>query len=106
VTEGHPILFSDLDSLSKALSRLSKNQTPELRTAPHAAGRLGPRYLKAVIDRAHLPVSEAIIDCGDDAGLVLKSLAVGWRRVAFSGAPALAQKLADIAEKRQAKLIN
>jgi len=104
MAEGEPILFSDADSLARGLNRCPEGHTPALRTAPHAAHRLGPRYLKAVLDRRHLPASIAVIDCGDDAGLVLKSLAAGWRRVAFSGAPALAHKLADIAKKRQATL--
>jgi len=102
----HDILFSDAGSLSQALSHLPEGTIPLPRTAPHAAHRLGPRYLKAVLERSNLPLSEAIIDCGDDAGLVLKSLAAGWRRIAFSGAPDLAQKLSDLAAKRQAVLLN
>lgn len=100
------ILFWDADSLSRAMAHCPDGQTPTLRTAPHAAERLGPLYLKAVLDRSRLPFATAVIDCGDDAGLALKSLAVGWCRVAFSGAPACAQKLADIARKRQATLIH
>jgi hypothetical protein len=104
MADGGAQVYSDAQSLAKALAHCAQGHIPALRTAPHAARRLGPHYLKAVLDRRHLPAAIAVIDCGDDAGLVLKSLAAGWRRIAFSGAPVLAHKLADIAKKRQATL--
>ncbi|MDA5194898.1 hypothetical protein [Govanella unica] len=52
-------------------------------TAPAAAGYAGPGYLKLLADLApELPV---IIDCGDDPGLALRALELGWRYLRLSG---------------------
>ena len=72
-----------------------------LRTAPGAAAYAGPRYLKRLVERAAGGGAvEALIDCGDDAGLALTALDAGWRRVLFTGKPAVRAKLAAIAAKR------
>ena len=75
-----------------------------LRTAPGAAAYAGPRYLKRLVERAGGGAAEALFDCGDDAGLVLTALEAGWRRVLFSGRPAVRAKLAAIAAKRGSRL--
>jgi hypothetical protein len=75
-----------------------------LRTAPGAAAYAGPRYLKRLVDRAGGGGAEAHIDCGDDAGLVLTALEAGWRRVLFTGRPAVRVKLAAIAAKTGAQV--
>lgn len=54
-----------------------------LLTSPAAAGYMGPRILKALTDQA-APVP-AIIDCGDDPGLVMRALACGWRHFVYTG---------------------
>lgn len=71
-----------------------------LRTAPGAAAYAGPRYLKRLVERAAGgSAAEALIDCGDDAGLALTALDAGWHRVLFTGRPAVRAKLAGIAAK-------
>jgi hypothetical protein len=65
-----------------------------LRSAPDAAAYAGVGYLKALGDALG---HEIVIDCGDDAGLVMAALRTGCRRLAFSGAAALSQRLAEMA---------
>ena len=74
----------------------------ELRSAPGAAGYAGVGYLKALGDQAG---QELLIDCGDDAGLVMAALRTGCRRIAFSGSAELAGRLADMAEQSGATLV-
>ena len=74
----------------------------ELRSAPGAAGYAGVGYLKALGDQAG---QELLIDCGDDAGLVMAALRTGCRRIAFSGSAELAGRLADMAERSGATLV-
>jgi hypothetical protein len=65
-----------------------------LRSAPGAAGYAGVGYLKALGD---LVGHEIVIDCGDDAGLVMAALRTGCQRLAFSGPAAVSQRLAEMA---------
>lgn len=68
----------------------------QLRSAPDAAGYAGVGYLEALgraVDR------ELLVDCGDDAGLVMAALRTGCARVAFSGAQDVAARLAQMAEQ-------
>ena len=73
----------------------------ELCSAPGAAAYAGIGYLQALGQAAG---RELRIDCGDDAGLVMAALRVGCRRLAFSGAPNVAAKLADMAAQVGAEL--
>jgi hypothetical protein len=65
-----------------------------LRSAPDAAAYAGVGYLKALSD---LVGHEVVIDCGEDAGLVMAALRTGCRRLAFSGPAAVSQRLAEMA---------
>jgi hypothetical protein len=65
-----------------------------LRSAPDAAGYAGVGYLKAL---GELVGHEIVVDCGDDAGLVMAALRTGCRRLAFSGPAAVSQRLAEMA---------
>jgi hypothetical protein len=65
-----------------------------LRSATDAAAYAGVGYLKALGDAVG---HEIVIDCGDDAGLVMAALRTGCRRLAFSGPAALSGRLADMA---------
>ena len=67
-----------------------------LRSAPDAAGYAGVGYLKAL---GELVGHEIVVDCGDDAGLVMAALRTGCRRLAFSGPAAVSQRLAEMAAK-------
>jgi hypothetical protein len=69
-------------------------RTIRLRSAPDAAAYAGVGYLKALSDALG---HEMVIDCGDDAGLVMAALRTGCRRLAFSGSAALSERLAEMA---------
>ena len=73
----------------------------QLRSAPGAAHYAGVGYLKALGDAAG---HELLIDCADDAGLVMAALRTGCRWLTVSGSGELAAKLADIAAQRGATL--
>jgi hypothetical protein len=74
----------------------------ELRSAPGAAGYAGVGYLKALSDELG---HELLIDCGDDAGLVLAALRTGCRRIVFSGRAEQARRLGDMAAQLGAVLV-
>ena len=74
----------------------------ELRSAPGAAGYAGVGYLKALGDEIG---HELLIDCGDDAGLVMAALRSGCRRIVFSGSEELGRRLGEMAEQLGAVLV-
>ena len=74
----------------------------QLRSAPGAAGYAGVGYLKALGEQAG---QELLIDCGDDAGLVMAALRTGCRRLVFAGAEEVGRRLAEIAEQLGAELV-
>ena len=74
----------------------------QLRSAQGAAGYAGVGYLKALGDELD---QELLIDCGDDAGLVMAALRTGCRRIAFSGSAELGRRLGDMAAQLGAVLI-
>jgi hypothetical protein len=74
----------------------------ELRSAPGAAGYAGVGYLKALGDELG---RELLVDCGDDAGLVMAALRTGCGRIAFSGSDELGRRLGDMAEQLGAVLV-
>ena len=65
-----------------------------LRSAPDAAAYAGVGYLKALGDALGY---EIVVDCGDDAGIVMAALRAGARRLAFSGPAAVSQRLGEVA---------
>ena len=73
----------------------------ELRSAPGAAGYAGVGYLKALGDAVG---HELLVDCGDDAGLVMAALRTGCGRIVFSGSAELARRLGDMAAQLGAVL--
>ena len=74
----------------------------QLRSAPGAAGYAGVGYLKALGDQAG---HELLVDCGDDAGLVMAALRTGCRRIVFSGGDEVRRRLSDMAEQLGAALV-
>jgi hypothetical protein len=74
----------------------------ELRSAPGAAGYAGVGYLQALGEQAG---QELVIDCGDDAGLVMAALRTGCRRLVFSGSEEIGRRLGDMAEELGAELV-
>jgi hypothetical protein len=74
----------------------------QLRSAPGAAGYAGVGYLKALGEQAG---QQLVVDCGDDAGLVMAALRTGCRRLVFSGGEEVRRRLADMAEQLGAELV-
>jgi hypothetical protein len=74
----------------------------QLRSAPGAAGYAGVGYLRALGEQAG---QELVIDCGDDAGLVMAALRTGCRRLVFSGSKEIHRRLSDMAEQLGAELV-
>jgi hypothetical protein len=68
----------------------------DLRSAPGAAAYAGVGYLKALGEAVGY---ELLVDCGDDPGIVMAALRTGCRRLSFSGAADVAQRLAEMAEQ-------
>jgi len=96
------IAVHDLDQARAALDAAEEAGAPvRLRSAPDAAGYAGVGYLKALGDEVG---HELVIDCGDDAGLVMAALREGCRKLVFSGSEEIARKLADMAGQLGAEL--
>ena len=74
----------------------------QLRSAPGAAGYAGVGYLQALGEQAG---HELLIDCGDDAGLVMAALRTGCRRLVFSGSEEIWRRLHDMAGQLGAELL-
>jgi hypothetical protein len=96
------IAVQDLDQARATLEAAGEAGLPvQLRSAPDAARYAGVGYLKALSEEVG---HELVIDCGDEAGLVMAALREGCRRLAFSGSEEVAQKLADMAGQLGAEL--
>ena len=66
-------------------------------TAPWMAGAYGVLGIEP---------GDAALDCGADAGAAMAALRSGWTRIAFSGPPPVRRKLADMARKAGAALVD
>jgi hypothetical protein len=96
------IVVHDLEQARAALAAAAEvGCAIQLRSAPDAAAYAGVGYLQALGAAAG---HELLIDCGEDAGLVMAALRTGCRKLAFSGSAALAEKLADMAAQGGATL--
>lgn len=96
------VVVHDIDQARAALAVAAELGIPiQLRSAADASAYAGLGYLKALGEAAG---HELLIDCHDDAGLVMAALRIGCRRLAFSGPPEIARKLADMAEQVGARL--
>lgn len=99
------IIFHDVEEAREALAAAQKNATTvTLQTAPGAAAYAGVGYLMAVIEQAGANKCEAVIDCGDDAGIAMAALRAGWKRLLFTGRRDVCVKLAQIAEQQGASV--
>ena len=96
------VVVHDLDEARAALADAARRGVAiQLRSAPDAAAYAGVGYLQALAAAAG---HELLIDCGDDAGLVMAALRSGCRKLAFSGDRATAARLADMAAELGAEL--
>lgn len=66
-------------------------------TAPWMAGAYGVLGIEA---------GEAVLNCGADAGAAMAALRSGWTRIDFSGPPPVRRKLADMAKRAGAALVD
>lgn len=66
--------------------------------ATHTTTRfVGVGYLKALEDEIGRPI---LVDCGDEAGLLLAGLRAGLKRLVFTGPQSLHAKLQAIADEK------
>jgi acyl-CoA reductase-like NAD-dependent aldehyde dehydrogenase len=97
------VVVHHLEQARAALAAAAELGCPiALRSAPGAAGYAGVGYLKALGDAVG---HELLIDCGDDAGLVMAALRTGCRRIAFSGSAELGRRLSEMAEQSGATVV-
>ena len=73
----------------------------QLKSAPGASAYAGVGYLHALGVAAG---QEILIDCHDDAGLVMAALRTGCCRLVFNGPREIHQRLADMADQFDATL--
>jgi hypothetical protein len=98
------VVVHDLEQARAALAAAAElGCAIGLRSAPGAAGYAGVGYLKAL---GELVGHELLIDCDDDAGLVMAALRTGCRRLSFSGGADAARRLRDMAEQAGAILVH
>jgi acyl-CoA reductase-like NAD-dependent aldehyde dehydrogenase len=96
------VVVHDLEQARAALAAAAGcGRVLQLRSAPDAAAYAGIGYLQALGAAAG---HELLIDCGDDAGLVMAALRSGCRKLVFTGSRASAAKLADMAAEVGAAL--
>ena len=89
------VRIHDLEEARRAVEQArGAGAEPVLVSAPGSAAFAGVGYWQAVALTLGEPV---VIDCGDDAGLVMAALRAGARDLLFSGPEAVAGKLEDMA---------
>ncbi|MEA1676797.1 hypothetical protein [Nitrospirillum sp. BR 11163] len=102
-----PIRVLRLDDARAALAAAA-GAPVRLVSAPDAGGALGAGGWRALLDvlAAEFPGAPlvAVLDCGAAAGHALAAMALGIPDIAFSGDPAAAARLADIASGQGARL--
>ncbi|HLB80355.1 MAG TPA: hypothetical protein VJJ77_07615 [Dongiaceae bacterium] len=98
--------LADAEAALAAAARLGVPLT--LVSAPGGAESGGAGWFEAVVRRAAAAHPEvevtAILDCGDRADLVQAALRQGLKDVCFRGPARIADRLADIARQRDARL--
>ena len=96
------VIIHDLAQARSVLSAARDQDIAiQLRSAPGAAAYVGVGYLKVLGDSVE---HELVIDCHNDAGLVMAALRTGCRRLVFSGPPQDWQRLEQMAQSQGAVL--
>jgi hypothetical protein len=103
-------IIHDLSQATIALeTALACNQTVTLRSTPEAAAYLSPPVFQAIIDEAAAAVPDArfkaILDCGDQAGLVLNAMRQGIQLIRTDLNQDVYAKLTSIAEQSDAMIM-
>jgi hypothetical protein len=91
------VIVHDLRQARDALGTAADLGVPiRLRSAPGAAAYVGVGYLHALGQAVE---HEILVDCGDDAGLVMAALRTGCVELVFSGSAETFARLADMADQ-------
>jgi fructose/tagatose bisphosphate aldolase len=103
------IIIHSLDHARAALAAAAAAGVPVvLASAEGAGGYAGPMWFKALVEAAlseHPGMAAAsVLDCADEAGTTLAALRAGIKRVRFSGAEEVRQRLAAIAAQLGAEI--
>ncbi len=89
------------DALRALVSNASSTEPVHLLFSWASLRSAGIGYAMAIVAKARAAYPQiaclCVLDAGEDAGLALSALKAGADKVRFSGAPQLAQKLAQIA---------
>jgi hypothetical protein len=101
-------------SLAHAVAALSAaaeaGRRVTLASAPDAGIYAGPGWFGALVAAARAAVpaaqSAALLDCGDDAGAAQAAIRAGIEGVVFTGRADVAERLADVARQRGARLLS
>ena len=105
----HRIIIHSLDHARAALAAAAAAGVPvTLASAEGAGGYAGPLWFKAVVETAASEhpgmAAAAVLDCADEAGTTLAALRAGLKRVRFTGADDVRQRLAAIAAQLGAEI--
>ena len=96
------------DALAALAAAEAAASPVELWSAVGAAAYLGPLYWQVLEERARRQHPRApfvaVLDCAERPGDAMAALRQGLKHVCFTGAPALAAKLRDMAEAEGARL--
>ena len=108
-TMAKAVVVHDLGQAEAALAAAAALKQPiAIWSAPDAALRAGVGWFAAVARQARATAPKAkaafILDCGDRADLVQDAFREGLAAACFTGRPAVAARLADIARKSKARL--
>ena len=103
------VVVHDLGQAEAALAAAAALKQPiAIWSTPDAALRAGVGWFAAVARQASAAEPKAkaafILDCGDRADLVQDAFREGLSDACFTGRPAVAARLADIARKSKARL--
>ena len=108
------LVVHTLDHIRLALRTASDAGRPlTLITPPNAASYAGPAFYRNLLERArHLEslTDEAvhvrlILDCGDDAGLALFALDMGWQVLVLGGHRGARRRVRNIARQHGAEVL-
>ena len=108
-TMAKAVVVHDLGQAEAALAAAAALKQPiAIWSAPDAAGRAGVGWFAAVARQARAAEPKAkaafVLDCADRADLVQDAFREGLAEACFTGRPAVAARLADIARKSKARL--
>lgn len=104
-----PIIIHNLKDAITAISiASSQNYDVVLRSAPGAAGYLGPQVFYEIIEQAKIGYEgikvQAVFDCGNDSGIALSALRHGIKAVRIDVPIKTLKKISDIAKQLQASV--